>query len=190
MCKVTILLALLSTVGAANINDFYGNYTIVMAFSNRESGLRDGPPTCVTFAVSEDDHNSKCTCDDGNDCTYVELRPVECMPIASFVTGPDSVSISMPMLAVDKTTDINLLKNVICHCGDKDSKRGIVKKIHENYIIMSDNLEEAKEILLAQKLPSNAEFDRDFPLIDEIKNRTGFKVCTREIREKLLSLGY
>lgn len=175
---------MLSAVLGANINDVYGNYTIVMVFSNLVSTGREGPPMCLTLGISQDQRNIKCSCLDGKDSTLVEITALERIPITMTGAG----SISTPMLTVNDANNVTSLKNVTCDCDVKIfNARNLVKNVNENYVIIyesTSDINEDRQVLLARKLPSNFELEHDITHIDEIKDKKGLRVCTREIREQ------
>lgn len=182
MWKVIILSALLSVVQGANIHDIYGNYTIVMIYNEVVSESK--PEACLRFAVSEDRRNIRCSCSDGHNSTLVEYKILERVP---FLTN-DPSSVSTPTLAVDNVKDLMSVLNVAtCKCGDDEfDVRSVVKYVNDNYMIVYERFPtNGRDLLLARTLPSNSELEKDIALIDELKNKNGFKMCSQEIYERL-----
>lgn len=187
MWKIIILTVLLSAVQGANIDDIYGNYTVVLMYPTSYI-----VPTCVRIAFSEDRRKIKCSCSDGNNSTLVEIKNLE--QLTPYGTNNDPDPVSGPMLAVDSVDDLVSLTNITCNCTDKGFNfRSVVKNVNENYMLIyvKNGPNRANhgisEVLLARTLPSTSGLDKDITLIDEVKHKNFSRTCTQEIYEQIAS---
>lgn len=182
MLKIVLLSVFLSVGLAANISDFYGTFTSVLAFQ------QSTPPICVKYIFTEDPSKVECTCSDGTKPTLVEIKLVEHLqPSKAF----GNITIQGPVLAVDNVEDLVLKTNVTCDCAGKEYNiRGAFKTINENYILANVANGAGAEVanqdyLLARNLPTAALLAGAITTIPEVKDRSPTVLCTSEIYETL-----
>lgn len=174
----------LSFIQGFNSNEIYGNYTMVMVYPNSMM-----MPMCLTIGLSPDGSNAQCTCSDGNNSTrLMVLTYIERIAPHRVIKQPEAST--EPMRVIDDGTDLLDLRNVTCNCAEKEYHiRLAFKNINDNYMlayVVNDlNSFAKRDFLCARNLPSSAELEADITRIEELNQRNGTRMCTREIYEEI-----
>lgn len=170
MWKLLAISTVLVLAKAANIQDFYGSWALLVDYPESEHSK----PICVDILFEKSPVEVSSPCTDGRSMTLVK--------ITTKLAGNDTVeprSANLRILAVDTFAEVEPAFQVSCVDGED---RGVVRFLDNNYFIFyqkaEPNLNYAQ--VFAKTVVSQAKLLSDLEAFEELKGKKGNVLCSSE----------